>query len=203
MIAVFTDKFHKVESKRGEPYWRFNVYVEHDPGVAFLSVGWSYRNGKTHPPYQVIDGKFFTTLRVSRDVAKAIYKDAIRKIADLEGNDIPFHDKMWRSPIIGQSSFIKVLPAYYQEKWGAPPEYGEKDEKSPYPHKLTFDEMNDPFVRPSWIPISTVFTNPDCEPLRWSRNQWKEYAKYVKNKKELEAQQPPPEEETTDYIHVA
>lgn len=184
MITAVTDKFQKHSSKSGGEYWRFNVYIEdleRDYGV--MSMGWMLREYKLQAPYDVIGGKFYTNMRVTKPIAKAIYIDAIRRVGELEGRVIPFNDKNWKAPTLGQSSFERTLPNYHQEKYGkpeiisspevVPPSISVVDwDISPYPEYLDFNGMNNTRLRPSFIPKRIWFEDPDHPVLHWGRKQW-------------------------------
>jgi hypothetical protein len=111
---VHTEHYQQIKN-----YWRFNVYFEVDD-IGFMSFGWGFKNDKLTAPYEIINGKFYTMVRVSRRVAKGIYKSVIAKVSQLEGREIPFDDAGWKPVIIGQSSFRKPFPKYYAHKFGNP-----------------------------------------------------------------------------------
>jgi hypothetical protein len=109
---VYTEHYQKIDD-----YWRFNVYVE-TGDMSFISLGWEYRKGRLMAPYERIKGKCYTMVRVSKRIAKAVYKSAIREIGQLEGREIPFDDTLWKAPTIGQSSFKHAFPKYYAHYYG-------------------------------------------------------------------------------------
>jgi hypothetical protein len=132
-IPVVVDRFRREKSKSGGTYWRFNVFIA-EPGRELLSLGWRYQNGKIAPPFTLIGNKFYTLVRVGRATARAIYQEVIRRVGEIEGTVIPFSEKGWKSPIIGESSIMKSLPEYYFEKFGKQPvEDYDPDEEENYP----------------------------------------------------------------------
>jgi hypothetical protein len=110
--ALFTEKYKKLK----DGSWRFNVYFEttgDDWKFAVIQHGWGLKDGKLMAPYSVIKGKCFTMTRVSPDLAKAIFIQAVNKISELDGTVLEVPEDGWKRPMIGQSSFKLAFPEYY------------------------------------------------------------------------------------------
>jgi hypothetical protein len=118
-IHVTSDRYQQCVSKSGKKYWRFNIYAK-EGELGFLSLGWSLQeNERLHPPFEVIDGRFFTMFRASRPLAQAIYAEAIVRVGELEGREIQ-PGEGWKTAIYGESSFEKTMPEYYRTEFHEP-----------------------------------------------------------------------------------
>lgn len=191
-MDVFTGNYkHIPPTRRGDtPYWRFNVWLEAAEGVKILSLGWRFQDDKLHSPAFKGEKGFFTPLRVSKEIAFMIYRDAIRKVGELEDREIRYDEKMAKSSTIGQSSIERALPELYAEMFGKPaiegvsPEMGGACSKkepcclddltSPYPEKLSLQGMNNVKLRPRYIPEKVLFS-AGSPALYWGADSWATY----------------------------
>jgi hypothetical protein len=98
-------------------YWRFSVYCE-TGDISFVSHGWRYQNEKLHGPFVTIESKCYSSLLVSKPIAKAIYLEVLRKVGELESRTIPFNDKAWKASTMGRTSIERWFPEFYREKFG-------------------------------------------------------------------------------------
>lgn len=169
-IPVVVDRLRREKSKTGEAYWRFNVFIA-DAQREWLSLGWRYQNGKIAAPFTLIGGKFYTLTRVGRATARAIYQEVIRKVGEREGRVIPFSDKGWKSPIVGESSIMKALPEYYFEKYG---QQAEPDDDIEFTEEPEVEDVPDkPY--PGLDPRSVVCRFADDKRVNWTPDEWDEY----------------------------
>jgi hypothetical protein len=94
--------------------WRFNVYIsipdEGDGDFNFIQLGWGFVDDKLMAPYIQVKGRCYTMARVSKRIARGIYRHVIAEVSKLEGREIPYSDAGWKRCCIGDASFQKAFP---------------------------------------------------------------------------------------------
>lgn len=119
-FLIDTDRFTRKESKAGNIYYKFNLYIRdrnNPPIWEGLLMGWRFQDGKLMPPFVGNFGRFYNSMYISNTMAEAIYRHVVELVSTIE--DVPVVAKPWDAAVVYPKNFVKMMPEFHKKHFSS------------------------------------------------------------------------------------